>query len=1045
MNLLKKYLTLLLLSALGYTQGFNHPELEWQTIEGEHFIIHYHQHTAWTANEALHVAEDVYPYITALYDYEPEEKTHIMIRDTDDYANGGAYYYDNKMEIWAMPLDYELRGSHYWLRDVITHEFTHIISLRASRRMPASIPAAYLQVISYEPERREDVLYGYPNGIASYPVPSVSVPMWWAEGIAQHQTDAMRWDWWDSIRDMMLRDRIKYDKVLTLNEMDGFGKVGIGNESVYDHGFGFVNYLVERFGADVLKRITDRLAHPLGFSFYKALRTETGVAPEMLWDGWIESLVMTQSKSYPAGEAKTELEFINRAGDANFTPRWNAHGSTLGFISSKGETYLSRTSLFIQEAGGKVEKLVPTAEGFDWAPDGERLVYARKDFYDGGIPAPRATDIHSHHMPGFLDVHKAETCERCNIAFSGSRFADLFIAHKDSIDDEIQLTHGERVKNPSWSPDGQSIAFVNLRDGTNNLCLAYPDHPDSILQITNFLPGTQVYVPRWSPDSKYIVFDFTGGSNRDIALYDVEAGSMEIHLEEDWDERNPAFLDAQTLVYSDDRTGIFNLYTKELNSGENQRLTNVDGGLFHPEYHDGYLYCSAYDSLGYRIARIDLNDLVSINTLAVSASTDRIIEPTWKRHLNPITPKPYDVQVGPMFLLPKLQIEIDEEKNTTIYKPGFYFFSDEIISNYSVIGGFGLAPNRDMDLFLSAQYKKLLPTLSMEFYQMVRNTHFEFEHRLSDHSAPYPAEADFKFSLTQGVLSASLTVPPFSSFKIDATASTYRQTVQPYSFEGSSGTIHQDRVSWTYFKGTDFGMRWDYSKINPRAERGINPSGSKATLSLRHNRHNFISWAEGGSLNWWQNFLLHTYSKLSFKSFYGYLLPLPGQFVFSNSTDINLIDNNAIDDFFWEFGGGRPGLRAYPFYSMKGTRQFVSTFTLRFPLFRDSYRKLAHITVRDLYLGLHAQVGDAWSADPAKVDVQQLTEWMNHEYEQVNLKRDLGLDLRLNLNSYYAFPTAVEFGAYYGLDEVNVTTADELEYRYGGEWRYYWSILFGFE
>ena len=41
-----------------------------------------------------------------------------------------AYYYDNKIVIWASPLDFELRGSHRWLQNVITHEFAHIISLQ---------------------------------------------------------------------------------------------------------------------------------------------------------------------------------------------------------------------------------------------------------------------------------------------------------------------------------------------------------------------------------------------------------------------------------------------------------------------------------------------------------------------------------------------------------------------------------------------------------------------------------------------------------------------------------------------------------------------------------------------------------------------------------------------------------------------------------------------------------------------------------------------------------------------------------------------------
>ena len=53
-----------------------------------------------TAREAAVVAETVYYSITKFYDYEPQEKTHLILIDPDDYSNGAAYYYDNKIMIW---------------------------------------------------------------------------------------------------------------------------------------------------------------------------------------------------------------------------------------------------------------------------------------------------------------------------------------------------------------------------------------------------------------------------------------------------------------------------------------------------------------------------------------------------------------------------------------------------------------------------------------------------------------------------------------------------------------------------------------------------------------------------------------------------------------------------------------------------------------------------------------------------------------------------------------------------------------------------------
>ena len=121
-------------------------------------MFHYHNETERSCREAATVAENIYFPITQFYDFEPDSKTHIILKDTDDYANGAAYYYDNKIEIWALPLDFDLRGSHRWLQNVITHEFTHIIQIGAAMKFPRRFPAGFVQIMGYEDEKRPDVL-----------------------------------------------------------------------------------------------------------------------------------------------------------------------------------------------------------------------------------------------------------------------------------------------------------------------------------------------------------------------------------------------------------------------------------------------------------------------------------------------------------------------------------------------------------------------------------------------------------------------------------------------------------------------------------------------------------------------------------------------------------------------------------------------------------------------------------------------------------------------------------------------------------------------
>src|SRR6056297_2151260 len=77
--------------------GFPYNHLAWFTIEGEHFLIHYQEGSEKTAAETSIIAHQIYGPITELYDVEPDRKVSIILRDREDYANGAAYFFDDKI------------------------------------------------------------------------------------------------------------------------------------------------------------------------------------------------------------------------------------------------------------------------------------------------------------------------------------------------------------------------------------------------------------------------------------------------------------------------------------------------------------------------------------------------------------------------------------------------------------------------------------------------------------------------------------------------------------------------------------------------------------------------------------------------------------------------------------------------------------------------------------------------------------------------------------------------------------------------------------
>jgi hypothetical protein len=274
-------------------EDFNHPELRWQTIETEHFLVHYHQGTVRTANKVAEIAEEIYPHITGLYQYAPEGKTQFIIKDTDDYSNGAAYFYDNKVEIWAENLDYILRGTHNWLRDVVTHEYTHIVSLEKALKFGRHVPAGWFQVFGYEQERRPDVVRGFPDILVSYPISGITIPVWFAEGVAQFQSPTKRFDYRDSHREMILRDRVMTGHLLDYNEMSVFGKNSVGNESSYNQGFAFVKYLAQNFGDTIVADIAQQANSPLNLNFKSVIKKTTGTSTDKLFNQWDQHLEET--------------------------------------------------------------------------------------------------------------------------------------------------------------------------------------------------------------------------------------------------------------------------------------------------------------------------------------------------------------------------------------------------------------------------------------------------------------------------------------------------------------------------------------------------------------------------------------------------------------------------------------------------------------------------------------------------------------------------------------------------------------------------------
>jgi TolB protein len=147
----------------------------------------------------------------------------------------------------------------------------------------------------------------------------------------------------------------------------------------------------------------------------------------------------------------------------------------------------------------------------------------------------------------------------------------LVVADSDGYNPQTVVRSHEALLSPTWSPNGQEIAYVSFESG--NSAIYIQNIATGARRLVSARPGING-APRFSPDSKKLAVSLSFQGNPEIYVLDLGAGgltrlthNLAIDTEPSWTP------DGANIIFTSDRSGKPQLYEIPATGGTPQRIT----------------------------------------------------------------------------------------------------------------------------------------------------------------------------------------------------------------------------------------------------------------------------------------------------------------------------------------------------------------------------------------------------------------------------------------------------------------------------------------
>jgi len=504
---------------------------DWKTYKTAHFEIFFYPQSEKHLQRVASMAESAYDKISADLQHDIEFKIPLIFFKTQSEFEQVNYLQVSEGILGvAEPvynrMAFAIDQPSDKLQLLIMHELTHVFEF--------------------------SMLFG---GMIS-PVLKQSPPLWVMEGFAEYTTGV-----WDAADMMIVRDAVMTERLPFLSVKEDLiapGGVELGR-APYTVGHAAFQFMRDKYGDAAVRQFWFYLKKATLLGTEDVIYSALGVKEETFNEQFAEYLRQL-FKDYRDRQSPVD------------------YGKEVG-VPPKYQQVFSQTP----SPDGK-EFLVMTANREDYEFDILKIDATGKvlDNLTGGFS--NSYDYLTTDSYSFEGRNLSWSANGQRIAFfarTGKRRSLIVLdAQRGNRLKKIKLKI-DNAGSPALSPDGKSVLITGLLNGQPDLYEIDVD-TESIKNLTDNILYEKT--PMWSPDGKWIFYTSRIRSRDQIMKMDVSNPSNVEQLTfSEYDSVSPYYDQAtDSLFYSADKNGVFNLYRLDLKSGDKIQYTDVIGGNFSP-------------------------------------------------------------------------------------------------------------------------------------------------------------------------------------------------------------------------------------------------------------------------------------------------------------------------------------------------------------------------------------------------------------------------------------------------------------------------------